>query len=96
MADEPQLSTIYVGNIDYRMPIQEIELLFAQCGVLEDVYLPEPEEPEDESRVNRGYAFVRFSSPSAAKAAIEQFNDTRDPKFHRKLVVQKAKPRPAK
>lgn len=86
---------LYVGNIDYRMPIQELEVLFSQFGMLEDVYLPQPPYGTD-SRVNRGFAFVCFKSERAAAQAVTDLNGAVEAKFNRKLVVQFAKPRPEK
>lgn len=93
-----QLTRLYVGNLDYRMPIQEVELLFAQFGIVEDVFLPGPadEGSADQSRVNRGFAFVTYSAPSAAQTAVENLHRRKEHKFNRRLVVQPAKPRPAK
>jgi RNA recognition motif-containing protein len=92
---EPPSARLYVGNIDYRMPIQELEMLFAQFGLLEDVFLPQP-PPTNAAHLNRGFAFVCFRSPLSATAAVESLHGSRDPKFHRRLVVQYAKPRPEK
>lgn len=89
-----QPTRLYVGNIDYRMTIQQLELLFAQFGLIEDVFLPAP-EASDEAKVNRGFAFVRFSSSHAANAALK-LNQQKEPTFKRKLVIQPAKPRPEK
>lgn len=86
---------LYIGNIDYRMPIQDLEMLFAQFGLVSDVYLPQPSQ-SNESRLNRGYAFVCYRSPLSAKAAVENLHGTAEPKFKRRLVVQFAKPRPDK
>ena len=86
---------LYVGNLDYRMPIQHLETLFVQFGVLSDVYLPLASAGAEEAQLNRGYGFVCFQSSYAAEEACS-LNGTLDPLFKRKLVVQIAKQRPPK
>lgn len=84
---------LYVGNLDYRMPLQMLETLFVQYGVLEDVYLPLPAE-NDGRTSNRGFGFVTFASPAAAQSAQQSLHNSTEPTFKRRLIVQPANERP--
>ena len=92
---EPSSSKLYVGNIDYRLPIADIQILFARYGVVEDVFLPRPKD-NAEGHVNRGFAFVTFSTQSSAEHAIEELHGSTEQLFKRRLVVQIAKTREPK
>lgn len=96
MTAAPPGRRLYVGNLDFRMPVQMLGVLFAQHGVLEDVYLPQPKEGGAGASVNRGFGFVTFSTPEAAAAAKAALHDTVEPTFKRRLVVRDAKEREAK
>jgi RNA recognition motif-containing protein len=70
-----------------------LETLFAQFGVLEDVYLPLPAE-NDGRASNRGFGFVTFAAPAAAQTAQELLHNSTEPTFKRRLIVQSANERP--
>lgn len=95
MNDTPaeQANRIYVGNIDYRLTIPQLQLLFESCGAVSDVFLPLAPATST-TRLNRGYAFVTFCRPECAAHAVAHYNATLEPTFRRILVVQPAKPRP--
>lgn len=93
-ASEPNSARrLYVGNIDYRMPLQMLEVLFAPFGVLEDVYLPQP-KVDDGMSLNRGFGFVTFKAAAAAHSARQSLNGSTEPTFKRRLIVQPANIRP--
>ncbi|HYI12248.1 MAG TPA: RNA-binding protein [Thermoanaerobaculia bacterium] len=63
-------SKVFVGNLDFNTTRTEVQDLFAQVGVIRDVFLP----TDRESGRPRGFAFVEFENDADATAAIEKFN----------------------
>ncbi|KAK7248198.1 hypothetical protein SO694_00081193 [Aureococcus anophagefferens] len=57
---------LYVGNISFDMTQQDLNGLFGPYGKVTDAFLP----TERETGRPRGFAFVTFSSPAEAQAAI--------------------------
>lgn len=79
---------MFVGNLNYETTQNQITDLFSEAGSIVDVYLP----ADRNTGRPRGFAFVEFSSPEEAEAAIEKFNDYE--LGGRKLRVNAAEPRP--
>ncbi|KAH8056660.1 hypothetical protein JL721_9942 [Aureococcus anophagefferens] len=57
---------LFVGNISYDMTQGDLDQIFGPYGQLTDTFLP----TERETGRPRGFAFVTFSSPAEAQAAI--------------------------
>jgi RNA-binding protein 39 len=67
---------LYVGNIHFSVTEQDLSAIFEPFGELEQVTLqrdPQPGQPEGTGR-SKGYGFVQFRDPAAAKQALEQMN----------------------
>ncbi|OEL24805.1 33 kDa ribonucleoprotein, chloroplastic [Dichanthelium oligosanthes] len=60
---------LYVANLPWSLPAQEVEKLFAQCGTVKDVQLIKGKDGR-----NRGFAFVTMSTAEEAAAAVEKLN----------------------
>merc|ERR1712137_574626 len=63
--------SVYVGNVDYATTPEELQQLFAQCGIIErvtiltDAYTKQP----------KGYAYIEFKEKSSVVNALE-LNET--------------------
>ena len=57
---------LYVGNLSFDMTKEQLDELFAPYGKTTDTFLP----TERETGRPRGFAFVTYSSPAEAQAAI--------------------------
>lgn len=78
---------LYVGNLSYNTTETELQDLFAQAGVVNEVMLMQ----DKFTGKSRGFAFVTMSSDAEAAAAVTQFNGkTID---GRALTVNEARPR---
>ncbi|KAH7128381.1 hypothetical protein B0J11DRAFT_269644 [Dendryphion nanum] len=64
---------LYVGNIHFSVTEQDLEAVFGPYGELEHVQLQRDDTPQGAGR-SRGYGFVQYRDPAAAKAALEQMN----------------------
>ncbi|KAF2396346.1 splicing factor, CC1-like protein [Trichodelitschia bisporula] len=60
---------LYVGNIHFSITEQDLQDVFEPFGELEFVQL----QKEEQGR-SRGYGFVQFRDPTAAKEALEKMN----------------------
>ncbi|KAL9095006.1 MAG: hypothetical protein Q9165_002608 [Trypethelium subeluteriae] len=60
---------LYVGNIHFSITESDLQNIFEPFGELEFVQL----QKEDQGR-SRGYGFVQFRDPAAAKEALEKMN----------------------
>ncbi|MGF1531693.1 MAG: RNA recognition motif domain-containing protein [Puniceicoccaceae bacterium] len=80
-------SKVFVGNISFRLPPEDLRALFEQAGPVEDVYFP----TDRESGRRKGFAFVTFGTAEAAAEAISKF-DGYDLEG-RELKVNEARPR---
>lgn len=78
---------LYVGNLSFQTSEQELRDLFAQYGEVTSASLV---MDRDTGRP-RGFGFVEFSDPEAAKAAISGLNGKNV--GGRDLTVNEAKPR---
>ena len=78
---------LYVGNLSFNTTETELQDLFAQAGVVNEVVLMQ----DKFTGKSRGFAFVTMSSDAEATTAISQFNGkTVD---GRPLTVNEARPR---
>ena len=63
-------SKIFVGNLNFQTTQDQVRDFFADAGDVVDVQMP----LNRETGRPRGFAFVTFSSPEEASAAIERLN----------------------
>lgn len=63
-------SKLFVGNLSFDTTKTALEQLFAEAGQIVDVFLPS----DRATGRPRGFAFVEFSTPEEAAAAIERFD----------------------
>ncbi|ORY13805.1 hypothetical protein BCR34DRAFT_623595 [Clohesyomyces aquaticus] len=61
---------LYVGNIHFSVTEEDLRQIFAPFGELEQVTL----QTDEQTTRSKGYGFVQFRDPEAAKAALEQMN----------------------
>jgi RNA recognition motif-containing protein len=80
---------LFVGNLPYDATEEEIRQHFSTVGNLSYVSIP----LDRETGKKRGFAFVEFSDPQQAQAAILQFNN--QPFKGRPLAVNEARAREA-
>lgn len=73
---------IYVGNLDYKVDVDELSALFAQFGTVSSVKII----TDRETKKSKGFGFVEFDNDIAAAMAISELDGSlfRD----RKLVVK--------
>jgi RNA recognition motif-containing protein len=84
------MTTIYVGNLNYRTTEEELARLFEPFGIVERISIP-----RDSATGNtRGFAFVEMQDENAAEEAIRALNGSK--LGDRTLVVNKARPRAAR
>lgn len=81
--------SIYVGNLSYTATQEDLEAVFAEYGVVKQVYLP----VDRETGRKRGFAFVEMSTEAEENAAIADLNGAEW--MGRQLKVNKARPREA-
>lgn len=63
---------VFVGNLNFQTTREELSEHLAEAGQIVDIHIP----LDRESGRPRGFAFVEFSTPDEAAAAIERFNGT--------------------
>ena len=63
---------IYVGNLAWKTRGKELKELFENFGAVERAFIVR----EKKSRRSKGYGFVEMESEEAARAAIENLNET--------------------
>ena len=80
-------SKLYVGNLSFNTSEAELRDAFGAFGNLTDVFIA----MDRETGRPRGFAFVTFSTPEEAKAAIDKLNGA--DLGGRKLTVNEAKPK---
>ncbi|KAF2466363.1 splicing factor, CC1-like protein [Lindgomyces ingoldianus] len=61
---------LYVGNIHFSVTEEDLRTIFQPFGELEQVTL----QTDEQTTRSKGYGFVQFRDPEAAKAALEQMN----------------------
>ena len=74
-------SKLYVGNLNYSVTSEELEILFADYGMVKEVKIIE----------RRGFGFVEMSDIAEAEKAIEALNGS--VLMGRMIKVDKARPR---
>jgi RNA recognition motif-containing protein len=74
-------SKLYVGNLNYSVTSAELEILFADYGMVKEVKIIE----------RRGFGFVEMSDIAEAEKAIEALNGS--VLMGRMIKVDKARPR---
>lgn len=79
---------VYFGNLPYSYREEQLRELAEEFGAVESVRIA----TDRDSGRSRGFAFVTFPDPAAAKAAIAQLNGRM--LEGRALVVNEAQPRP--
>jgi RNA recognition motif-containing protein len=81
------MSRLFVGNLSYRTMENELQDHFSQAGVVTAVNIMF----DKFTGKSRGFAFVEFSTPDEANAAVEMFHEK---EFQgRALTVNVARPR---
>lgn len=63
-------SKVFVGNLNFATTKEELASAFGEVGEIVDVHIPS----DRETGRPRGFAFVQFSSPEEAAAAITRFD----------------------
>ncbi len=61
-----QKRTLYIGNLAYTVVEEDLEQIFDQFGVVEDIKLMR----DQETGRSRGFAFITFESQEQAEAAM--------------------------
>ena len=79
--------SIYVGNLSYKVPEEDINSVFAEYGTVKRVNLP----TDRETGRLRGFAFVEMATEAEEAAAIEALNGAEW--MGREMKVNPAKPR---
>ena len=79
---------VFVGNLNFDTTAEEVESLFAQAGEIVGVSVP----TDRTTGRPRGFAFVEYTNPDDAAAAIERFSGYE--LGGRKLRVDEAGERP--
>jgi RNA recognition motif-containing protein len=64
---------IYVGSVPYNITTADLQTVFRQCGTIRSCTLL----PNPETGSHRGYGFIEFETPDAARSAIEKMNGFR-------------------
>jgi cold-inducible RNA-binding protein len=77
---------LYVGNLPYDLPEEEIRTIFSACGQVASVRLI---TDRDTGRP-KGFGFVEMSSEAEAQDAIQKLNGSTV--GNRKIVVSEARP----
>jgi RNA recognition motif-containing protein len=81
--------SIYVGNLDYELEIEDLTEVFAEYGSVTRVHVP----TDRETGRKRGFAFVEMASEDEETAAISALDGAEW--MGRTLKVNQAKPREA-
>jgi|SRR5437867_7176479 len=81
---------LYVGNLPFNTTENELQELFSQAGVVQEVTLMQ----DKFTGKSRGFAFVTMSSEQEAQNAISKFNG--QTMEGRQLTVNEARPREAR
>ena len=68
-ANNPPASKLFVGGVSLECNEMMLREFFAECGELANVYMP-----KNESGVNKGFAYVTFSSVEEATTAVDTLN----------------------
>src|SRR5258708_38203372 len=81
------MTNIYVGNLDFSHPEDQLQTLFAACGAVKTVTAV----MDRDTGQPRGFAFVEMTDAAEAQAAIHTLNGS----IHggRALIVNEARPK---
>ena len=81
------MTNIYVGNLDFSTPEDQLQILFAAYGAVKTVTAV----TDRDTRQPRGFAFVEMTNAGEARAAIRTLNGS----VHsgRALIVNEARPK---
>lgn len=79
---------IYVGNLNFQTSEADLEKLFSEVGTIEQITIPR----HDDGR-NKGFAYVTFSSPEEADAALRKDESTVDGKIIAVEFYRRPRPR---
>jgi len=79
---------LFVGNLSFKTTQQELQDMFAECGEVVSVSIP---QDRDTGR-QRGFAFVEMASQADAEAAIKALNGREV--GGRQLSVSVSQPKP--
>ena len=67
---------IFVGNLNFKTNEEDLEKIFKEFGTIEQITLPRQDE-----NGNKGFAYITFSSPEEAEAALRKDESTVDGKI---------------
>lgn len=62
---------IFVGNLNFKIKIDDLDEMFAKFGEIEDSVIIS----DRETGRSKGFGFVTFVEEDAAKAAVEEMNE---------------------
>jgi len=79
---------LFVGNLSFKTTQQELQEVFAECGEVVSVSIPQ----DRETGRQRGFAFVEMASQADAEAAIKAINGKEV--GGRQLSVSVSQPKP--
>ena len=68
----PELSTIYIGNLDYKINEKQLISLFIKFGKIKYVDIVK----KNGGRQNKGIAFIKMYGRNNAQRAIKSLNET--------------------
>jgi RNA recognition motif-containing protein len=78
---------LYVGNLSYSTPEDDLRQLFAQAGQIKEVIII----TDRETRRSKGFGFVEMMTQAEAEKAIQLFNNHE--LQGRRMMVNIARPR---
>lgn len=78
---------IFVGNLNYRLQVEDLEQQFAEYGQVDSVKII----TDRETGRAKGFGFVEMPNDSEAQAAIDGLNGSEV--MGRAMVVNEARPR---
>lgn len=64
-------TTLYVGNLSFETTEEDLHLLFAQIGLVNEIVLMK----DRDTGKSRGFAYVTMNSQENANKAVEQVNE---------------------
>lgn len=70
-SEEPEFTNLYVKNLGDNITVDHLQDKFSEYGKVSNVVIM-----KDTDGKSRGFGFVNFESPQAAKKAVEALNGT--------------------
>lgn len=67
----PVPNKLYIGNLPFQLPEEELKTLFNSCGTVTSIHIP----TDRESGKPRGFGFIEMETQEQATYAITQLND---------------------